>query len=69
MLACGQIESGTCALAFSVWRVEPATLESELVLRHAATSMGAGTAALQVGDEILIGTFAGDRMAGAAYTY
>lgn len=69
VIACGQIKSGTCALAFSVLRVEPSTLESELILDHAATSMGAGTSALQVGNEILIGTFAGDRIARAAYSY
>ena len=67
VLACGQIESGTCGLGFSVIRVEPATLETEELLHHSGTSMGAGSAALQVGDEMLIGTFAGDRIARAPY--
>jgi hypothetical protein len=67
VLACGQVETGTCALGFSVIRVEPATLEIEALLEHEGTAMGAGTAALQVGDEMLIGTFAGDRIARAAY--
>lgn len=67
-LACGQIESGTCALGFSILRVEPATLESDVVLSHAGTAMGAASVSLQVGDELLIGTFAGDRIARTPYT-
>jgi hypothetical protein len=69
VLACGQLESGTCALAFSVVRVEPATLETELLLSHPGTATGAASSTLQVGDELLIGTFAGDRIARAQYVY
>jgi len=68
-LGCGQLESGTCALGFSVIRVDPATLESQLVFSHDGTTMGAGTVALEVGDELLIGTFAGDRIARVGYKH
>ena len=50
----------------SVYRVEPASLDAQLVLEHPATAQGAGTVALEVGDEIFIGTFDGDRIARAA---
>jgi hypothetical protein len=68
VLGCAQIESGTCAVGFSVIRIEPATLETELLLAHPGTAMGAASSSLQVGDELLIGTFAGDRIARASYS-
>jgi hypothetical protein len=66
LFACGSTEVGTCRLPFSVYRVEPASLDAQLVLEHPATAQGAGTVALEVGDEIFIGTFDGDRIARAA---
>jgi hypothetical protein len=63
LLACGNTEQGTCALPFSVLRVAAGTLEAKIVLEHdPATAHGAGTVALEFGDDILIGTFDGDRI-------
>ena len=67
VLACGGVKSGTCALAFSVVIVEPTTLETRPVLEHPGVAMGAGTVALEVGHEVFIGTFAGDRLARAPF--
>jgi hypothetical protein len=67
LLGCGATERGTCALPFSVVLVDPATLDYTVVLEHAATAQGAGTTALQVADEILIGTYDGDRLARAEF--
>jgi sugar lactone lactonase YvrE len=67
VLACGATEAGTCKLPFSVVVVEPGTLDVTVVLEHAATAHGAGTTALQVGDELFIGTFDGDRLARVAF--
>ncbi len=63
VLACGGTEEGVCALPFSVVRVGPASLDVEVLLEHdPPTTHGAGTVALQFGDELLIGTFDGDRI-------
>ena len=57
------IEEGTCGVAFSVLAAEPATLDLELIVEHRGTAMGAGSSAIQVGGQLFIGTFAGDRLA------
>ena len=64
LLACGETESGTCALPFSVVRVAAGTFDMKTIVEHdPATVHGAGTVALEFGDGILIGTFDGDRVA------
>lgn len=68
MMACQSLEEGTCALAFSVVRVDPETLEVEEILVHPGTAMGSVSAALVVGDRLYLGSFASDRMASAPYT-
>ena len=67
VLACGETEEGTCALPLSVVLLEPGSLDTSVVLEHAATAHGAGTVALEVGREIFIGTFDGDRVARASF--
>jgi hypothetical protein len=62
-LACGEIEQGTCPLAFEIVALDPETLEPETLLASEATGTGAGSVALQLGDELFIGTFSGDRIA------
>ncbi len=69
LLECGGTEDGTCALPFSVLLVEPSTLAQTLILEHPATAQGAGSVALEVGDEIFIGTLDGDRLARAAFEH
>lgn len=66
-MSCGAVTSGTCALPFSVFVVEPSTLSKRLVLSHDATATGAGSVALEVGSEILIGTLQGDRLGRANF--
>ena len=63
VLGCRGTRPGTCALPFSVVLVDPATLDTRTLLDHPATAQGAGTVALEVGDEMWIGTFDGDRLA------
>src|SRR5262245_22884387 len=61
--ACGQLDSGTCPLPFSVVRVDPETLATELVFDHDPARLGgAGTVALEQNGALWIGTFAGDRI-------
>jgi sugar lactone lactonase YvrE len=61
--ACGQIDSGTCPLPFSVLRVDPEQLTFEVAFDHdPARLSGGGTVALEQADALWIGTFAGDRV-------
>ncbi|MCS5637764.1 MAG: hypothetical protein NZ990_14685 [Myxococcota bacterium] len=62
-LACMDLEQGACGMEFAVVAVEPETMETETLLLRAGPPMGAGTVALDLGDgELLIGSFASDRM-------
>ena len=63
ILACGQIEGGTCALGYAVIAVEPASLEKTVLIESEAEYTGAVSSALHVGGELYLGTFAGDRLA------
>jgi hypothetical protein len=61
--ACGQLDSGTCPLPFSVVRVGPDDLSLELAFDHDPARLGgAGTVALEHDGALWIGTFAGDRL-------
>jgi hypothetical protein len=60
--ACNELAGGACPAAFEIVRVDPATLAHEVVYRGAGAPMGAGTVGLRVGDELFIGSFAGDRV-------
>jgi hypothetical protein len=65
-LGCARIRSGTCALPFAVVAVETASLETQTLLAGDGTqAIGAASIALERGDALYIGTFAGDRVARA----
>jgi hypothetical protein len=60
---CGELDSGTCPLPFSVVRVDPDSLSLEVVFDHDPARLGgAGTVALEHDGALWIGTFAGDRI-------
>jgi hypothetical protein len=60
--ACNSLERGACPAAFEIVAVDPETLEAEHVYRGEGAPMGGGTVGLRVGDELFIGSFAGDRV-------
>lgn len=62
MQACNRLEQGACPAAFEILAVDPDTLDSEVVYRGGGPPMGGGTVGLRVGDELFIGSFAGDRV-------
>jgi hypothetical protein len=62
ILACGSVTRGQCPFHFSIVRVDPETLKGVALYENAGPPMGAGTSALRIGDELVIGTFAGDRL-------
>ncbi|TFG97487.1 MAG: hypothetical protein E4H11_01865 [Myxococcales bacterium] len=61
-LACDGIERGACPIAFEIIAVDPETLATEILYRGEGAPMGAGTVGLQVGTDLFIGSFAGDRI-------
>ncbi len=62
-LACMTLDHGACGMQFSVVAVDPVSMETESIFSQAGPPMGAGTVALDLGDgELLIGSFAADRM-------
>lgn len=64
-LACARIESGGCARPFRIVSVDPETGASEVLIDSDGSPMGAATVALQVGDDVWLGSFVGDRIARA----
>ena len=64
-LACASIESGSCVRPFRVVAVDPQNGTTEVLIDSDGSPMGAATVALQVGDDIWLGSFIGDRIARA----
>jgi hypothetical protein len=60
--ACNALESGACPAAFEIVAVDPDTMATEVVYHGQGAPMGAGTVGLRVGNELFIGSFAGDRV-------
>lgn len=59
---CEELEQGSCPLAFAIVAVDPETMQATDVYDGSGPPMGAGTVGLQVGDEIFVGSFKGDRV-------
>jgi hypothetical protein len=62
VMACGELEHGACPFHYAILALDPDTLEARALYENAGPPMGAGTAALKIGDELIVGTFAGDRI-------
>ena len=62
MIQCQDIDTGGCPMAFEIVALHPETLAAEVVYAGAGAPMGGGTVALDVGDSLVIGSFAGDRV-------
>lgn len=62
VLACLALEKGQCPFHFSIVSLDPDSLTLRGLYEHEGPPMGAGSVALDVGGELLIGSFAGDRI-------
>lgn len=61
--ACQQLEQGACTIPFAIEAVDPEAMEPlGPVYQNEGRPMGAGTVGLQVGSELFVGTFRGDRI-------
>jgi sugar lactone lactonase YvrE len=61
--ACFEVSDGTCGMPFQIVALDPETFEKTVLVDQSGPPMGAATVALQVGDDLWLGTFAGDRVA------
>lgn len=59
---CEHMTEGSCPIGFAIVSVDPETMEAEDVYTGDGPPMGAGTVGLQVGNELFIGSFKGDRL-------
>ena len=59
---CNELEGGPCPIPFQIVAVDPESMETTVRFDSQGSPMGAGTVGLQVGDELFIGSFAGDRI-------
>lgn len=57
-LRCGSIRTGGCDIGYSVYRIDPETLEATPVRE----GRGAASVALEAGEDLYIGVFAGDQI-------
>ena len=62
MFTCANVEHGACPAGFEIVSLDPQTMETEVIYANRGAPMGAVTVALQRGDELFLGTFAGDRI-------
>jgi hypothetical protein len=68
LLGCARVESGTCGAPFGIYAVDAATLETRIVFKHGrGAPMGAASVALQVEDQLILGSFVGDRIGRARF--
>jgi len=62
LVACRQLARGACPLPFKIFALYSGTLEKVLLYEAEGPPMGAGTVGLRIGDELFVGSFAGDRL-------
>ena len=65
MLACQQQQTGSCPLGFEIVSIDPDDLSRVTLVANEGPPMGAATVAVQVGNDLYLGTFKGDRLARA----
>jgi hypothetical protein len=59
---CIGLTVGACPIGFEIVAIDPASMETEVLYQNEGPPMGAGTVGLVVGDELFVGSFAGDRI-------
>ena len=63
LTACQGLEQGSCGFEFEIVSLDPDDLSGGMVLTNRGAPMGGATVALEMGGELYLGTFAGDRIA------
>jgi hypothetical protein len=66
LMACSELEGGTCPVPFAVEALDPETLQGKTIFTGGpGVPAGAVTVALETDGALLLGTFAGDRIVSA----
>lgn len=60
--ACANLANGACPIPFQIVALDPDSMETSVRFDSTGSLMGGGTVGLQVGNELFIGSFAGDRI-------
>lgn len=61
-LPCMNLKSGACPMSFEIHALDPVSLKGGAIFANRGAPMGGGTVAIDVGGELVIGSFAGDRV-------
>ena len=61
-IACMRAKGGACGMPFQIVSIDPESYATEIVFSTSGAPMGAGTAAMDIGGELLIGSFASNRL-------
>jgi hypothetical protein len=67
LLACMKQPGQTCALGYTVYRINPDTMASEILFVHEGSPMGAATVARQLDDWLYLGSYTGNRIVRMLY--
>jgi hypothetical protein len=62
VMACGRVAAGACQAAFGVAEIDPRSLSARELLRSDGEAGGGISVALELGDALYLGAFAGDRL-------
>ena len=63
LIRCLGIERGNCGFRFQIVEIDPATMNTRVILEQEGPPIGAATVALPFKGRLYLGTFAGDRIA------
>lgn len=61
-ISCMKQPGRTCTLEYTVLRINPETLKSEVLVTHSGAPMGAATVARELNGSLYLGSFTGDRI-------
>jgi len=62
MMECLQLSKGSCSMEFAIVAFNPKDWSSEVLYQNKGAPMGGATSAIDLGDGLLIGSFASDRV-------
>ena len=61
-MECMKHPGETCGFGFTIVRINPDTMATQNIFEHEGAPMGAATVALQVGNDLYMGSFSGNRI-------
>lgn len=62
LMACQEVKKGACGYEYEIVRVDPDDMSRSTLVKHRGAPLGGVTVATDTGSELVLGTFAGDRL-------